>query len=327
MVRTRRRLLLTTVALLVVVLVAGVVLLRDGPEVGSWRSAEAQATYAENYELLIAELPVAPERLDVETPHGVVRALHWPGAGEPVLLIPGRSSGSAQWVENLPGWIGARPIYALDPLGDAGFSTQRVPLDSVGQQADAYVEVLDALGVDRVHVVGHSFGGAQAANLAVWHPDRVASVALMEPVLVIASPPVSLFFWATVASLPLPQSLRDRALAEIGGTTVEAVRSDSPMSRMIDAASRGYSAALPMPGPLTDEQWRTLDMPVRLDLGGRQSLSGGGAAERIRGLLPDATVTVWPDGTHSLPMDRAADFDGLLPDFWAAAEGTGDATP
>lgn len=95
------------------------------------------------------------------------------------------------------------------------------------------------------------------------------------------------------------------------------------MARMIDEATRGYSASLPTPSPLSDEQWRAITSPVRVDLRGRQSLSGSSAAERIRTLLPDATVTVWPDGTHSLPMDHREEFDQLLPDFWAAAEQEG----
>lgn len=325
----RRRILAWTAGILITLLAvtSTTALLRGGPDVGHWRSNQAQAAYRTAYDELLAQLPTPPEQMDVATPHGTVRALHWPGHGAPVLLIPGRSSGSAQWVENLPGWIGTRPIYALDPLGDAGFSSQRVPLGSMAEQADAYIETLNALHLDQVHVVGHSFGGAQAANLAAHHPERVASLALMEPVFVIAYPPVSIFLWTALLTLPGPQSWRDVAMARIGGTTVEDVRADTPMSRMIDAAATGYSASLPTPSPLSDEQWQALDMPVRVDLGGQQSLSGAKAPERIRRLLPDATVTVWPDGTHSLPMDRAADFDGLLPAFWAASESMSDTTP
>lgn len=318
---SRRTLSRVAVAVIALIAIAPTtVLLRGRPDVGHWRSTGTLADYRAAHAELLATLPVAPERLDVPIDHGVVHALHWPGDGVPVLLIPGRSSGSSQWVENLPGWIGNRPLYALDPLGDAGFSTQRLPLGGPEEQADAYVEVLDELDITRAHVVGHSFGGAQAAMVATRYPDRVASLALMEPVFVISPLPAATFFWAAVSTLPVPTSWRDRALAKIGGTTVEEVRADSPMARMIDVASQGYSAQLPMPRTLDDEQWRALDMPVRLDLGGRQSLSGADAADRIRVLLPDATVTVWPDGTHSLPMDHHTEFDRLLPEFWDTAD-------
>jgi pimeloyl-ACP methyl ester carboxylesterase len=320
---TRRRILawLAFLSVSLVAIVSTTALLRSGPGVGYWRDAAAQADYVRAHTELIAQLPARPELLDIPVTHGTVRVLHWPAAGagaagDPVLLIPGRSAGSAMWVENLPGWIGTRPIYALDPLGDAGTSAQRLPLTGVADQADAWAEVMDGLEIPAAHVVGHSFGAAQAANLATRYPERISSLALFEPVMVIDAPPLSTFFWATVASLPVPASWREQALARIGGTTPDQVRAGGPMTALIDAAARGYSASLPTPGALSDEQWRTITAPVRVDLGGRQSLSGDGAAERIRTLLPQATVTVWPEGTHSLPMDHRAEFDTTLPAFW-----------
>ena len=48
-------------------------------------------------------------------------------------------------------------------------------------QAEDAVGLLDHLGVDRAHLVGHSFGGAIALELAAQHPTRVASLVLLEP--------------------------------------------------------------------------------------------------------------------------------------------------
>lgn len=312
------------VVLVVLALIgAGLVWLSSGPQVGQWEDSEAEQRYARAYEDLLADLPEEPEQGEVETSHGTVHYLRWDGdgEGEPVLLFPGISSGAAQWVENLPAWIGERDIIAVDPLGDAGFSVQTVAFEDTADQAGVYAELLDELGIERAHVVGHSFGGAVAATFASLNPDRVASLELLEPVVVADSMPLSTYFWATVSSLPLPQSWRDRALAEIGGTSPEDVRGDGgPMVELIDAASTGYAAALPLPKELTDEQWQAITAPVRLDLGGQQSLSGADAADRIRGLLPGAQVTVWENGTHSLPMDEAEEFGRLLPTFWAQSE-------
>jgi pimeloyl-ACP methyl ester carboxylesterase len=52
---------------------------------------------------------------------------------------------------------------------------------SVAVQANDAAGLLDALGVDRAHVVGHSLGGAIALELAAQHPTRVASLVLLEP--------------------------------------------------------------------------------------------------------------------------------------------------
>lgn len=60
-------------------------------------------------------------------------------------------------------------------------------------------------------------------------------------------------------------------------------------------------------------------MPVRVDIAGTKSLAGGeAAATRLRTLLPSATITVWPNATHSLPMQERATLGPQLMEFWRA---------
>jgi pimeloyl-ACP methyl ester carboxylesterase len=54
---------------------------------------------------------------------------------------------------------------------------------SVAVQAEDAVGLLDHVGVDRAHMVGHSWGGSIALELAAKHPTRVASLVLLEPAL------------------------------------------------------------------------------------------------------------------------------------------------
>lgn len=298
-------------------------LVRAEPQVGQWRSEAARARYAKAYDEVMAGLPRPDDRRTVPTSFGLVHVVTWKGPqpGAPVVLLPGHSSGAPMWADNLPAWIGKRTVHALDPLGDAGMSAQTTPLTSPEDQAQWMSEVITALGSPRVHVVGHSFGAANAAVLASRHPEQVASLTLLEPVFVIQRPPASLLLWSSVLLLPTPQSWRDHALARIGGTSVEEVRKRTPMSEMIDAASTGYRSSMPTPLRLSDEDWRLLDMPVRVDLGGASTLSGKDqAAERIRGLLPEAAVKVWAGSGHSLPMDEKDQIGAELLAFWADAK-------
>ncbi|GAA1396916.1 alpha/beta fold hydrolase [Luteococcus peritonei] len=314
---------LLVVAVLLLALVQLVGLFTTQPGVGHWRDRGSQQRYAEARRQTLSGLRAPTRTREVTTSFGTVRVLVWeaPGHGDPVLLVPGRSSGAAMWAENLPDWIGRRTLYAVDPIGDAGHSSQSVPLTGPADQGAWLAETVRALGSGPVHVVGHSFGGSVAAELALSHPSLVRSLSLVEPVAVIRPLPASTYLWATVLALPTPQSWKDRALARIGGTTTEQVQQRSPMSVMIDEASSGYSAALPLPRTFDDQQWRQLTMPLRVDIGLDSELAGGQASvDRLHDLRPEATVTAWPGGTHSLPMEQHERYGAALLGFWAAAE-------
>lgn len=294
------------------------------PQVGHWRSEEARADYLSSYQGVLSNIQAPTHIRDIPTDFGTAHATIWEGpedSGNPILLVPGRASGAPMWAENLPSWIGTRTIVALDPIGDAGLSTQSTPFASPEDQGKWISQTVRAMNLGPVHVVGHSFGGSTATEFALAHPEQVTSLTLLEPVMVARPMPPSIYFWATITSLPTPQAWRDRAFAEIGGTTVEEVRTRTPMSEMINSASRGYSPALPMPRTLSDEQWKSFRMPLRLDIGGSSSLAGGEKSiTRINTLVPSATTTIWPGATHSLPMDEQHRIGEELTLFWKKSE-------
>ena len=102
------------------------------------------------------------------------------GPGDPVLLIHGAF---------IPD--GMRPLGGQDALesfelicyhrrGFAGSSRPLGPTTIADHAADA-VGLLDQLGIDRAHVVGHSSGAAIALEMAATEPARVSSLALLEP--------------------------------------------------------------------------------------------------------------------------------------------------
>lgn len=304
--RRMRRVAAIGLAAAAVLAGVGAYLVRDPSPVGYWRSAAARAAYLERYDRAFRDLPAPAETRDVRTGFGVVRAYRFgaPRPGEaPVLLVPGRSSGVPMWADVLAR-LGDREVYAVDALGDAGMSVQDRPLAGAEDQAAWLVEAMTALGLGRVHLVGHSFGAWSAANLATRHPDRVATLTLWEPILVLAGLRWQMYVATLPSALPfLPESWRRKGLASIGGAA-EADTANSPIGAMIDAGAAGYRAALPTPAQPDDAALARLTMPVFVGLGGRSAVTDtAAAAERARA-LPNATVRVWPDGTHSLPMEH-----------------------
>jgi 2-hydroxymuconate-semialdehyde hydrolase len=115
----------------------------------------------------------------VETRSGRVHCIDV-GQGAPVLLIHGSGRGIVDWQEGVVERLSANHrVIAFDCFG-FGRSERNVRFtygyDLWIRQA---VDLLDALGVERVTVVGHSVGGALACMLAAYHPKRVDQVVTM----------------------------------------------------------------------------------------------------------------------------------------------------
>jgi pimeloyl-ACP methyl ester carboxylesterase len=100
------------------------------------------------------------------------------GAGEPVLFLHA-AGGAGTWLEFHGLLAGAGfEVIAPDHPG-FGKSDDFPEVEAIDDLVYHYLDVLDALGLDRPHVVGASFGGWIAAELAVHSPHRIGSLTLL----------------------------------------------------------------------------------------------------------------------------------------------------
>lgn len=103
-----------------------------------------------------------------------------PDGGTPVLMIHGFGADLATWMFNQQALAEDRPVYAIDLPGHGG-SSKQVEDGSVAGLAKTVLAYMDAAGIDRAHLVGHSLGGAIAVEIAASAPERVAALTLVAP--------------------------------------------------------------------------------------------------------------------------------------------------
>ena len=137
--------------------------------------AEFQATFVP--EAADEEGP-APE--DVEVGGTRIRFVRVGDGEQAVVLLHGFGGDKDTWLFNLDALAEGRCVYALDLPGH-GESDKRVADGSVPGLATTVAGFLDALGLERVDLVGHSMGAAVAMAVAVAAPGRVRSLALLAP--------------------------------------------------------------------------------------------------------------------------------------------------
>jgi pimeloyl-ACP methyl ester carboxylesterase len=324
--RGRRRFRLRSGLALTVMLGLGLgvlaVAVHDPSPVGHFRTQEGRRAYAASYAAAMEQLPTPARSMDVDTHFGTVRVYEFSSsrtqASTPVVLLPGRTSGAPMWEANLSGLAKEQTVYALDALGDAGMSVQTRKIENSADQAAWLDQVLAQLGSPKVHLVGHSFGGWSAANYAIRHPERVASLMLLEPVFVFGGLRWQVYVKSIPASIPfLPQSWRDAMLSDFGG--VKEIDPNDPVARMISDATEHYAVKLPVPQRLSQNQLQRLPMPVYAAMAADSSMHDAAAATQVaQDNIRDLQIKNWRGATHSLPMEFPDQLNRELLDFMIA---------
>lgn len=132
----------------------------------------------------LGQHPAVAGGIDLDLP-GVdvrLRATRWSGTGVPVLLLHGLASTRRFWDLVVPHLAGL-PLVALDQRGHGDSDRPAGPYDGDTVARDA-LAALDALGMSRAVVVGHSWGAATALRLAARSPERVLAVVAVDGGLV-----------------------------------------------------------------------------------------------------------------------------------------------
>lgn len=138
-------------------------------------AAAIYLTYARDLQAINSRL--AAESLVLETSHGPVEYAS-AGGGLPVLVIHGAGGGYDQGLL-IARAFGGDGFRWISP-SRFGYLRSVLPVDaSTAAQADAFAELLDALGVDRVAVLAHSGGVPPALQFAERYPERTSALALL----------------------------------------------------------------------------------------------------------------------------------------------------
>ncbi len=240
------------------------------------------------------------------------------GAGHPLLMINGIGANTEMWgtAEAILS-AGSRTIV-FDCPGTGRSQTSLLPLP-MPELARVVVAALDELGHERVDVLGFSFGGALAQQLAHNAPERVRRLALVATGCGLGSTPGSPTAISAVSN-PLRYYSRDwfdltnRFLGEPESEDVDALaRLAGPPSLL------GYSYQLWALASWSSLPWLHLvEAPTLVVAGALDRLIPPSNAFQLAGLLPTSRLHVLPDAGHLLMSYRGGAAPRLLADFFSS---------
>ena len=120
---------------------------------------------------------------DVEIPGSNIRSLVAGEGSEPVICLHGLGSNKASFFETVSALTPDHTVHAIDLPGFGGSSKPARGAYDAPYFARAVLGYMDAMGLDRAHLVGNSMGGRIALEVALADPDRAITVSLLAPAL------------------------------------------------------------------------------------------------------------------------------------------------
>jgi len=107
--------------------------------------------------------------------------LEWGNAGRPALCFLHGGSAHAHWFDFVtPAFTERFHVLALDQRGHGESQWAEPPAYATENFAADLLGFIDALGLERVALIGHSMGGHNAMSFAAWHPERVSALVIVD---------------------------------------------------------------------------------------------------------------------------------------------------
>jgi 2-(acetamidomethylene)succinate hydrolase len=275
----------------------------------------------------------------VDLPTGRFRALDWPGSEPAVLFLHGLTGVAEVWGPTIAALGPDRPrCIAIDQRGH-GQSEKQAASYEISMFVGDVLAVIDALGLDRPQLVGHSMGARVAMVLAARHPEAIRSVAIVDigpdqwkanwqesvaafdrmpatwPDAETAiggagrARPASSVDAAVATGRPDPETMRQIALARLktlpdGSVTWLADR-EALKKTVIAHRSRGYW-----------DEWRRLVPPALCVHGGNSTEVRPQVAARMRELNRSVAWDEFDGVAHNIPLIAPARLATSLSRFW-----------
>jgi pimeloyl-ACP methyl ester carboxylesterase len=245
------------------------------------------------------------------------------GTGPAVVLIHGHPFSRRMWAGQLDSLSDAFRVVAPD-LPGYGDSPARGATITPRGLADAVVELMDAIGVDRAVVVGLSLGGLVAMELGLGHPDRVSGVVLTATTAAPLTPEEAEMRRSTAALLERDGML-DHALEMAGRLFGPAARRDPELvlpilETMLRTSPAGAAAALRgrAERPPYHELLPSLRVPALVLAGDADFFSTAEITAQLVAALPGPEVVILPGIGHMPNLEAPDRFDAAVRAFVAS---------
>ena len=258
------------------------------------------------------------------------------GEGPDVLLLHGLGGTKSSFFDTAAALSRSYRVHALDFPGFGGSSKPATAPYSARWFAETTVEVMDALEIDRAHLVGNSMGGRVALEVGLRAPDRVRALGLLcpavafikrgfHPIVRLARPELGLLphrftrgmvagqFWSMFCD---PDAV-DPAVADVAVDEFQRIYTSAGARMAFLAAARNIYLDKPFGKGGFYPRLADLEAPALFVWGTHDPLIPAAFKRHVARWLPGAEQIVLDGCGHVPQVERPEQTNGLLASFFA----------
>ena len=234
------------------------------------------------------------------------------GTGPPLVMIRGLGSNADHWYAQVPAFAREFQVVTFDNRGVARSSDPGGDF-TISMMVEDTIGVMDALGIERAHILGLSMGGMIAQEIAINHPERVMGLVLVAThcggaQYVKASKEVELIFKEMI----YVASEESKIKASAALFDSETLKKHAEIVQEYAKISLEYPAS----ALILTKQWEAVsqhDTYDRLERIGAPTLVLTGASDVLvppensrilAAKIPDSELTIIPGGGHQVLVEQ-----------------------
>lgn len=238
------------------------------------------------------------------------------GKGEPLLFLHG-AQGLNGHEPGLEALAANFDVIAPDHPG-FGRSELSTAVDDMADLALFYLDLLDVLKLDRVHLVGQCLGGWLALEIAIRNTSRIKTLVLANSagIRVKEVPRADMFACSEDELVGLLFA------GKAGADWLRCWRASAELEDIYDrnrAAAARYSWAPRLCNPKLDRWLHRIDVPTHVVWGEKDRLIPPAYGSALKNLIPGATAATLPDCAHMLHYEQPQAFAGEVSQFIRSA--------
>lgn len=284
-------------------------------ELRVFKTETGYRAFTEAYERLMRQWPIPYDTMEIRTEFGYCHTVACgPEDGEPIVMFHGMTVNSALWYPTVEALSGYR-VYCIDAPGDFGKSRALKKIRTPEEAVRWMDQLMDALGLEKANLIGHSMGGWFCANYAVARPEKVRRLALLAPVATFLPAPFGKLLFKVYPAMLFPKPGRIRRAWQWFCSEGYALPPEV-MAMIVAAYSHGRSQLPVVPRVIGKEAWSRLSAPVLFLVGNEERIYDAEKVKhRVSEALPGAVIRTISEAGHCLMLEQRTAVNEVIREF------------